>query len=120
LTEDPSDEVTACVDDSDQAAAVEEVAPDFACEETESPDCRYRCVSFSAEVDEEEYGQICAITVLPDPPDEVVCWVFLGSTDHRQADLRVRRSGSFSPPTGSRCAGRSSRLVSRTDEEGPR
>jgi hypothetical protein len=74
------DEVVACVADSAAVEALVAVAPDFSC----APDLGVcggdiacRLVPEGDEIGEAYYAQICRITVLPDPPEEVVCWVFL-------------------------------------------
>lgn len=74
------DEVLACVADADAAAALEAVAPGFACASGAGTSCGgFLCQrdGGGGEITQEDYEQICAITVLAEPPDEVVCMVFL-------------------------------------------
>jgi hypothetical protein len=75
------DEVFACAGD-DQPAEIEAAAPGFVCEDDTGFGCSggervCRRDGGGGEVSPEDYEQICAITVLADPPAEVVCMIFL-------------------------------------------
>jgi len=73
------DSLIACVDNQDQAAAIESVAPDATCGEPVST-CpgQLGCVwdANILEVDQNIYDQLCAVSVLADPPDRIDCHVY--------------------------------------------
>jgi hypothetical protein len=73
------DSLFVCVDSPDQAAEIEAVSPEVACGVT-VPECdpgHQACVWDSMwPVDQNLYDQLCAVSVLADPPDRINCVVY--------------------------------------------
>lgn len=74
------DDVYACMPNLVQAQALMMAAPDFSCVPGPAGPCiagQYACSFLPSIVDEAELAEICAVTVLPMPPAEVRCTVYL-------------------------------------------
>jgi hypothetical protein len=74
------DELLVCVRDAQQAAAVMQVAPDLTCgvsDDACGPGAQ-KCVFDSPiSIPEEIMAQVCAVSVLPDPPAVISCRAYL-------------------------------------------
>lgn len=74
------DDVHVCAANADDAARVTEVTEHFVCEAAAGPcaawTCTFRNPGGPGVIDEAEYAEICAVTVL-EPPLALSCYVYL-------------------------------------------
>jgi hypothetical protein len=71
------DDIFVCAATAAQAAAIEEAAPGFTCGGEQGGCAVIRCAHPGGTVSAADMEEICAITILPEPPDEVLCMIYL-------------------------------------------